>query len=67
MGMLSIYTWRELYVEVEVASYYLSLSLKGDISQEHVIQENSQRPDSSWESVVLVVEYPLWGSIHLCT
>ena len=58
-------TCRELDVEVEVAGHYLSLSLKWDVSQEHVVEEDTERPDGGGEGVVLVVQDPLRGSVHL--
>lgn len=59
-------TWGDVGREVELSLQNLLVPLKGNVPTYHVVEEDTQGPDSGWECMVLVTRDPLWGAVHPC-
>jgi len=62
-----VLTWRDLFAEDDVCTKDLFVTLERNVSTDHVIQENTKRPDCRWDSVVPPAPHPLRRTVDACT
>jgi len=57
-------TWWNFSSEPDSAGNDLTVSLEGNVATNHVVQQNSQRPDCARVAVIHSQLYPLWWAVH---
>jgi hypothetical protein len=48
----------------KIGPTYLLICLKGDVTADHVVEEDTHAPDGGLFTIVPVGADPFWGSVH---